>query len=318
MRFSITVLTLLLLAPLAAAAQRQVVLSGRVLEFGTRSGISGATLAIPSIGPVTTGASGEFRLPPVPAGERVVTISALGYQTRELRLNLQRDTTIIVELEVEALRIDSLRVDVRTITVRGSVSDRLTREPVFDADVAIADSKFGSSNIAGNFKVRSVPASVPVRVLVRAPGYLPYSTSLTAERDTTLRIQLDLDPIGQRMLAEQVERLRKRSQGVNARLTHWNRDALAVTPRELLGDFLKHHLVSGPVCFFVDDVDRSSWLPEIIGSYTTEELDRIEAYDRGLMLRIYTRRYIAKQSNSKKLPSIVYMRVGRGSKPVCM
>jgi hypothetical protein len=163
-----------------------------------------------------------------------------------------------------------------------------------------------------------VPASVPVRVSVRTPGYLPYSTSITAERDTTLRIQLEIDPIGQRMLAEQLEGFRKRSQGINARLTNWNRDALGATPREMLGDFLKHHLVSGPICFFVDDVDRSSWLPEVVGTYTTDELDRIEVYDRGLMLRIYTRRYIAKQSNNKKLPSIVYMRNGVRSKPVCM
>jgi hypothetical protein len=316
-RFAGAILTMLQVAPLAVSAQGPVVLSGRVLEFGTRSGISGATVAIPSIGLVTTGASGEFRLPPMAAGERVVTISALGYQTRELHLELQRDTTIVVELEVQALRIDSLRVDVRTITVRGSVSDRLTLEPVFDADVAIAGSKFGSSNIAGNFKVRSVPASVSVRVSVRGPGYLPYSTTITAERDTTLRIQLEIDPIGQRLLAEQMERLRKRSQGVNARLTQWNRDRLAITPREMLGDFLKHHFVQGVTCFFVDDMDRSSWLPDVLASFVVDELDRIEVYDRGLMLRIYTRRYIAKQSNNKKLPSIVYMRIGRG-KPVCM
>jgi hypothetical protein len=189
---------------------------------------------------------------------------------------------------------------------------------VFDADVAVADSKLASSNILGTFRVRSVPAGAPVPVQVRVPGYLPYSTMIAAERDTTLRIDLIIDPVSQRMLAAQVERLRKRSQGVNARLELWNGDALARAQGQTLSDYMQQRHLGKPACFFVDDANRTAWLPDVLTSYLINELDRIEAYDRGLMLRVYTRRYIAKQSNAKALPSIVYMRMGLASRPVCM
>src|SRR5262245_42676230 len=146
--------TALLLAPFHLAGQAQVSLSGRVLEFGTRSGISGADVSISSVGRVTTSKTGDFRLPRMAAGERVVTISALGYETRELRINVQRDTMIIVELEVRALEVDSLKVQARSVTVRGKIIDRNSKEPVFDADVAIASNRFASSNMIGNFKVK--------------------------------------------------------------------------------------------------------------------------------------------------------------------
>jgi hypothetical protein len=166
--------------------------------------------------------------------------------------------------------------------------------------------------------VRGAPAGVPVVVRASAPGFLPYAATITADRDTTLRIELAIDPIGQRMLAEQVERLRKRSNGVNARLETWNRAALARSLGWTLADYLKmHNLVGRPACLFTDDVEKTSWLPEVLSSYMIDEIDRIEAYDRGLMLRIYTRRYIAKQSSRKNLPGITYVRFGRG-RPVCM
>jgi len=309
------VATTLLLAPLHLAAQAQVQLSGRVLEFGTRSGISGASVSIPSIGRVTTNSAGDFRLPRMAPGERVVTISALGYETRELRLNIQRDTMIIVELEVQAIKVDSLKVQARAITVRGKITDQNTKESVFDADVTIA-ARSAASNLLGNFKVTRVPANVPAPLTIRAPGYEPFAMTITADRDTSLRIELKIDSVGLRMLAAQVGRLEKRSRGVNASLRQFNGDALAYAKGQALDEFLKHNMFQRAVyCFFVDDIERTGALPDILSSFLVEELDRIEVYDRGLMLRVYTRRYIAKQSNNKPLARIIYINLGA---PKCM
>src|SRR5262249_53473599 len=154
-----------------------------------------ASVFIPSVGRVTTNNNGDFRVPRMAPGERVVTISALGYETRELRINVQRDTMIIVELEVQAIKVDSLKVQARAITVRGKVTDQSTKEPIFDADVAIA-ARAGSSNLLGNFKFTRVPANVPAPLSVRAPGYEPFAMTISADRDTTLRVELKIDSVG--------------------------------------------------------------------------------------------------------------------------
>src|SRR5262249_14911085 len=150
-----------------------------------------------------------------------------------------------------------------------------TKEPIFDADVTIA-ARAGSSNLLGNFKFTRVPANVPAPLSVRAPGYEPFAMTISADRDTTLRVELKIDSVGLRMLAAQVGRLETRSRGVNASLRQFNSDVLTYAKGQALDEFLKHNMFQRAVyCFFADDIDQTGALPEILGSFLVEELGRI-------------------------------------------
>src|SRR5438045_2184953 len=81
-----------------AFAQATVQVSGRLIDRVTGLSISRGTARIDSGAPVTVAAAGTFRLQSG-TGSRMLTIHALGYAPWERKLQLVRDTSILVEME---------------------------------------------------------------------------------------------------------------------------------------------------------------------------------------------------------------------------
>lgn len=288
----------------AATAQQRAVVQGRVVEFGTRNGIP-ADITVPRVGRVVAGGNGEFRLPDVPVGLHVVTVTALGYQTREVQLDVKGDTAVFIELEVAPVRVDSIVVRSRTITVRGHVFELATGKPVIDAEATIG-ARMDRTNFAGNFKVTRVPGGAPVTVEVGAVALFPAQLIITADRDTTIRVGLRPDSVGQAMLDAAVKKIEERSRAVQMTRDQWDREELMRFPRtieQLLLQRYGRRVV--PTCLFVNDINMTIGGAELLASYITDELERVEVFGRGSMVRLYTRRFAARKSGTTPLPPIL-------------
>src|SRR5688572_22666073 len=135
-------------APLAA---QQVTVQGRVVEAGTRTGISRAEIRVGDAR-VLSETDGGFRMTRVPRGRALVRVAAFGYRAREFTIDVNGDTALLVELEPQAVPVDSLIVQTGDITVRGLVFALATDEPIGDAAITIRN-RSTSSNLAGSFKV---------------------------------------------------------------------------------------------------------------------------------------------------------------------
>jgi TonB-linked SusC/RagA family outer membrane protein len=141
-------------APAAAAQQRQV--SGTVSAEGGEP-LSGARVAITgtSLG-VSTGAGGRFEIS-VPAGPARLTVTRIGYATREVTVPATQ-STFNVQLQATALSMEELVVTGQATTVArrnlanavASVSgEEVTRAPAQTVDQALA-AKVPGATISAN------------------------------------------------------------------------------------------------------------------------------------------------------------------------
>ena len=68
-------------------------------------------------------------------------------------------------------------------------------------------------------------------------------------------------------------------------------------------------------CVFVDET-KYPWV-EILESYKAREVERIEIYGGGAMIRVYTQEFVARHfGRADELPRIIYVKPSMG-KPVC-
>jgi hypothetical protein len=306
------------LLPVAVAAQEPAaVVAGRVVERGTGRPLPEASVALRAGVVRVTDAAGTFRFPPIRRGSYTLEVSALGYRTREIALNVRADTTLLVELEVAPLPIDPLEVRSRTVDVRGRVTDAAHDIPVRDAAVQVAAERV-TTNGAGRFRVRRVPASEPAVVVVRAFGFLPASAQITPENDTTLAFALEEDPIASRMIEAVVAEIEIRSRAIPYARRHIGRADLLRRRNFPVGDLLRQMLgtrIRRVQCVMIDDVQRAFGM-EQLDTYMPEELQYIEILDGGGMIRAYTRRYISRKLGPEvTLPPILLVKTPMG--PLC-
>jgi hypothetical protein len=275
----------------ATAQEPPAAVQGTVVARETRLPIAGAIVDLTDIGGAITDDAGRFRFDRVPAGRYELTVTMLGYETQVLDLPVIADTTLVVEMDVLPVALDP--IDVRTFSLRGRVLDAATGHGIPGALVR-ADDREDDANVIGSFRIRRLPASTPIVVGVEAFGYLPHTIQLVALEDTTIRFELEVDPIGQRMIDAQVERIVKRSDAVpHARSAITRHELVRRSPWSAY-DILKTRL--GPrfnriACLFIDDMQRRNGTEELY-SYLPEELERIEIIDNGVMVRLYTRRQV--------------------------
>lgn len=275
----------------AAAQDPPAVVQGTVVARETRLPIAGAAVELTDRGGMVTDDAGRFRFDRVPAGRYELTVTMLGYETQTIALPVRADTTLVVEMDVLPVALDP--IDVGTFSLRGRVLDAASGNGIIDARVT-AGEREDLTNVIGSFRIRRLPASTPIVVGVEAFGYLPQTIQLVAPEDTTLRFELEVDPIGQRMIDAQVERIVKRSDAVPHARSAITRDELVRRSPWSAYDIIKARL--GPrfnriACLFIDDIQRRNGTEELY-SYLPEELERIEIIDNGVMVRLYTRRQI--------------------------
>jgi len=275
----------------------QVDVRGRVIERGTGNAVDGASIQLGGLPVVVTTQAGEFRFRDVEPGRYELRVRALGYADHEQVLLVRRDTALSIELEVAPVPLDTIGVEGRTVTVRGLVREKGTRLGLIDVEILSSVNRSANTNAAGRFKLTRVPADLPVALQARGFGYLPFDTVVASPRDTTLTFDLDQDPLVQRAISVQVERLDTRSRPYRTPLMPvLDREELLRNIDTTALDLIKFKygfFLGRVACILIDDRQSYNGL-EQLALFLPDELERIEVLERGAMLRIYTRDYIRK------------------------
>ena len=290
--------------PSAACAQ-QVTVTGLVVERSQTSRIGGATVQLSGSPAFFTDVDGAFQITQVAPGRHTLTVQALGYETRSLDLVVQADTALLIEMDPDPILLDSLLVRSGNIEIRGEVRDAQTGQRILSAQVSVSPGFSTIGTVSGQFTVRRVPIGRAVTVLVEAVEYFPTRIALITEADTSLTIEMEPDPVAVRMVAQLRQKLETRSESIPHQLSVIDRQDLADYPGwsvyEIVDARLKTVRFSSnpfgiteggttPQCVFIDDV-RMLHLALLRG-LTAGEVERIEIYDRGGMIRVYTRRFV--------------------------
>jgi len=308
------------------ALAQGITVRGTVVERAQESWVGGATVRLSDLPPYFTDLDGRFRFSGVTPGRHTLTVEAMGYETRWLELVISADTAIVVEMDPDPIVLDSLLVRVGSITIRGEILAAEDGQRVLHAQVTVLPGFPTTGAISGFFTIHNVPGGRAVTVLVESVGYLPARIALITEADTTLTVELEPDPVGLRMLANQVEKLEVRSRGIPFPRRVFGQEELGRYPGWPVHDIVDTQLAlfgrralrlsnrSTHPCLFVDDVQlmHSAFLWGLMAG----EVERVEIYDRGRMIRVYTKRFLVRTLGKEPGP-IVYMKIGVGGVPIC-
>lgn len=318
-----TLLAGLLVAGLCPPVLRaqDITVSGVVVEAARSSWIGGAVVRLSGSRADLTDADGRFRFSGVAPGRHTLSVEAYGYRPWSAELVLRADTTLQVEMEPDPVLLDSLVVAAEDVTIKGKIVDRATGRRILRAQVTVYPGGRTEGANSGDFTLHDVPAGRATTVVAEALAYLPARIALITESDTTLLVELDPDSVGLRMLGSQAERLEKRSRSVPLATTSMSREDLfrreATPVTELLRGRVSERLLDRryhrfPItrCLFIDD--RKVW-PEELETLYAGEVGRLEIFDRGRMIRVYTTSYLARLMGSGLLPGIIYNETGLGT-----
>jgi hypothetical protein len=305
---------LLLWAIPSEAQTPSFTVSGRVVESIHLTWIGGATVRLSGHPAFITETEGSFRFTNVTPGPHTMTMEAMGYRTRQLQLMIRADTVLLVELEVDPIRLDSLLVEAGTITLRGRVTDGATGRRIPEARVK-ADSRFTTfTNAGGSFRIKKLPRGFSIPIEVDAYKYLPARIALITEVDTTLTIELEPDSLGIQLFEATTQRLEVRSRAVSLSTIALDRRYMERAPNRSAYDVINWRLggreFSGQ-CLFIDEIKQPD--KRVLDSYVAAELERIEIYGRGTMVRVFTQSFIANSLGwAQAFHPIVYVEGGLG------
>jgi len=283
------------------AVAQQATITGRVVENGTITGIVGVRVELSGLIPVITGANGGFTFSRVETGRYTLLVEGLGYALAEIELTIRGDTTFTVELDRAPIRLDSLVVEARDVTVRGIVRDKARDIGLLKAEVSTSNGEKKQTDGIGRFSIKDVPANVPLSIRVEEFGYMPLTATIAPENDTTLRFEMEPDPVVQRMIEQQIGRIAERA-------GEQRYPYEPVIDREELIASRNGHVIDVITriigrsrrigCIAIDERTYSPYVLD--GVLTTMRPDELEYIDvlyyspdkRSLMVRMYTRDWI--------------------------
>jgi hypothetical protein len=287
------------------------VVSGRVIQEGEPHGIPGATVSLGRDLVSLSGPAGAFRFPKVPGGRYTLRVEAMGYRSRAISLVIHSDTTLLVELEVQPIPIDSLLVRGGSVNVRGRVLDGVTGGSIPEAWVHTPFSAEVYTRSDGSFRLRGIPRGYPAPIDIGAYRYLPRSDTLLAHGDTTLSIALSPDSLAMKMFERAAEQMDLRARRVNLSQVQLSREFIERRISHSLGELIRTKTGRrvSTECLFIDEVRQP--FVEVLDTYFASEIERIEIFGRGRMIRIYTQDFVARNLNKVEgLPPAVYVMPG--------
>ena len=315
---------LLALSPLPASSQARVTVEGRVFDSISSMPVAGASVELAGVDSRLTNLQGDFSFGDVPAGTYRLAVRLLGYRTHETQLVLRADTALTIVLEIDAVVLDSIRARARFVDVRGVVRQAGSDHAIPNAVVSVSPREAVTSNLRGEFRVRAVPEGVPALVEIGALGYMPAHFNILPAEGETLDVELTEDSVGQRMIAQQVARIETRARSVPKPLVVLDREDL----EENYGWPVDMAIVSRlgrsirPMCLIIDEVSYEKMVApgesamDLVATYMTQEIERIEVFDFGRMVRVYTRRYIQKMIDGNA-PRLIPILVDVPSQVAC-
>ncbi len=331
----IVTLALAMIAPTGALAQAGVVVQGRVVEVGGTLGVELARVELEGHGTSLTSDDGYFRFSAVTPGNYTLNVSAFGYASASQSVLVERDTMLNVALEISPFQLDSILVNARRIDVEGQVWDRNAERDfvVVDAEVLTDQVPGTLTDAHGRFELEGVIEGAPLRVAVRAFGYLPVDTIVEADEDEDYVFELEVDSVAQRIIGVQVERLEERAAGYRAIMRPMNRERLL----RYAGTFTLLDVVESQYrsyldriwCVLIDEVQISNFgqVLAILTGLLPEEVERIEFIANQpdppntpplpvFMMRVYTRGFIQEMiARDRELRPPVFLTINR--RPFC-
>ncbi|MDR8394224.1 TonB-dependent receptor [Aliifodinibius sp. S!AR15-10] len=148
----------LLVSPLALMAQTGS-LSGTVTDSNTGDLMPGANLRIEgtSVGTATS-SEGRFNLKGIPAGEQVLLVSYIGYQTKEVTVDIEVNqvATVTVALDDNFVELDGIMVQGNRQGQARALSQQKTSDNIKNVVAADLIGRFPDPNVAD--ALRRVPA----------------------------------------------------------------------------------------------------------------------------------------------------------------
>lgn len=304
----------------AATASAQMRVSGRVLDERSGTPLSGAIVRLTgSDSTMTTGTSGTFTFASAIPGRFVLTVAAPSYEFKSVALEAYTDTIVTVVMRPRTTVLDPMVIRPRTIRVKGTVVDSLTGEPILFAQAGLfPEGRYdGVSNI-GNFSFKDVPVGQTTLVF-EAIEHVPIVVSFNATRDTVLHIKLPIDSVAVRMLATQSSRLAERARAVPYTTRAYNADLIAKERRSTVGELVDRMLLApydprrraaltaDDACVFYDDIKVA---PAMLDGMAPETVQRVEIYQHGAMIRVYSKRYVLGLLKEPLLRAVTYLPIG--------
>ena len=135
------------LFPLSIEAQTATV-RGRVEDAATRSAIVGAQISIEGRADLFTDSNGQFQFSNLPLAPVTLSVRALGYASLSLGIDTRTDTTILIALNPNPVRLDSLQVTTRRISVSGHLKDKAAGKSIVDGNIFASQQLFTRTNPA--------------------------------------------------------------------------------------------------------------------------------------------------------------------------
>jgi hypothetical protein len=291
------------------SAQETVTVTVRVEEESSRRPIGNAAVELVGTARGLADDDGTVRFAGLAPGRHTLVVRAPGYATAERPLVVAADTTVVVSLAVSPFPIDSIVARAYTFSLLGEVRSADARRGVPDADVTVGGN-VARTDATGYFRMRRLPANDSLAIEVRAIGYLPAVIPLSASGDTTVRIELEIDPVGQAMIREQLARLDAAVNSVPTALRRLDRADLVRHAIPTLFDLLVMQGVrpDGVQCVVVDGRpmfrDQRVNMPgrgsvhaglQYLASMIPQEVERVEIIDRGSTIRVYTYSWVRRE-----------------------
>ena len=313
----------------AAEAQQTVRLTGRLVDRNRGTPITAGNVRLDVGNPVNVGSDGTFRID-APAGRRMMTVRALGYAEWQRELTVDRDTTIVVDLEPRPFTLDTVRAESRMVEAKVTIRDSATRDLVADVHVLTSIGGRKSSGHRGIVWI-DVPVGERIQASFSAFGYLPVIVPFELQGDTSLTLSLQVDPVAARMIEQQITRLEDRMGGrVSAGKSTLNRqevmqgsDAGIYTVLQREGFVCSGGRLCRAVprlaCVVIDDVETTLSPQAALQAVLPDRVERVEKLQfsgsegRQLrMIRVYTREYIRELMLGARAPGpIVFSGNGR-------
>lgn len=169
-------------------------LTGAIVDAASGAPISGAVFAVSGGPSAASAADGSFSIGGVNGGSYTATISASGYATQTLSIQVPAGVT--ASLGSIGLYQSNGSTAPNTVTLVGTVIDGLNNKPVAGVAVSIPNTAYtATADGQGNFTIANIP-NLSFQLRLAAAGYVDTSYSVTASAYGSVSGSFILPPVG--------------------------------------------------------------------------------------------------------------------------
>lgn len=300
----------------ALQAQTGFTVRGTVTDRQTGGGVV-ATVTLEDAGRTLSSESGEFEIRGVRPGRYALTVEALGYRTARTTILVMEDVTGTIRLDPEPIPLEPVDVRPAELTLRGRVVEKGSGNSAPYVTIDLGPAGQTTTNDAGGFRIGGILRGRHT-VRVEGFGWLPASIRLAVEADTSLIIEIERDPITDRIIARQIGELSERVRSVGVSLATVDRREMvhtrAANPVEVLSSRAGVRVqscpdTSLPLCIYargmirrplvyIDDVLIPDGL-DVLRLYPNALIERMEVIAHGGQIRVYTTWFIQRMTEGR-------------------